>query len=347
VSSLTYEDKTRVGYRLRVYTAAGRRSIWLGKLTQPEAVAVQRHVDEILASQTADLPIPRQTAIWLDRLDHELKAKLTCITGSVRTIGTAIDEYLASKQDQLATSTMDSVTRSLSLLSDAVGSRRVDGVSSEDVASVYDSLEQSTSTRGKIAKDWKAFFHWCEDNRWIIANPAKRLRTTVAVREKQFVSAEIVGRILDACEDPEMRLVIVLSRWGGLRISSEIRDFGDASIDRTAKRIKINDTKRSVVREIPLFPEIMAALPAAGEDPLPTVRHLSHAAITSRLQACATKAGVENWEAPWHSMRASRETELIASFGLATAAKWIGNSEKVAMANYALVPDSDWVRANL
>jgi hypothetical protein len=46
-------------------------------------------------------------------------------------------------------------------------------------------------------------------------------------------------------------------------------------------------------------------------------------------------------------MRATRETELITAFGLATAAKWIGNSEKVAMTSYAIIPDSDWAKADL
>ncbi len=50
---------------------------------------------------------------------------------------------------------------------------------------------------------------------------------------------------------------------------------------------------------------------------------------------------------PWHSMRATRETELITAFGLATASKWIGNSEKVAMTSYAIIPDSDWAKADL
>jgi hypothetical protein len=347
VSSLTYEEKTRIGYRLRVYTAAGRRSIWLGKITQPEAVAVQRHVDEILAAQTADLPIPRQTAIWLDRLSMDLKSKLVCITGSIRTVRSAIDEYLHSKRDKLAASTVESVTRSLEILGDAIGTRRIDGVSAEEIASIYDALEVGESTKGKIAKDWKTLFNWCEDHRWILSNPAKRLSTAVRVREKHFVTIETAEKILAACADPELRLVVALSRFGGLRISSEIRDFTADSIDHTAKRIKINDTKRGVVREIPIFPELAKWLPAPGVEPLPTLSQLSHAGITARFNACVLKAGLETWDAPWHSMRASRETELIAAFGLATASKWIGNSEKVAMANYALVPDSDWAKAVL
>lgn len=347
MSSLTHESKARHGYRLRVYTAAGRRSIWLGRVTEPEAIAIQRHVDEIIASQTADLPIPRATTLWLDRLDPEIKAKLTCITGSVRTVRSSIDEYLHAKRDALAVSTVESVTRSLGLLADSCGDRRIDAVSPEDVAAAYDLLDQGASTRGKIAKDWKAFFHWCEDNRWTVANPAKRLKTTVSVREKQFVSVESISKILAVCDDPELRLVIVLSRFGGLRISSEIRDFSEASIDRVSKRIKITDTKRGVTREIPLFREIAAELPAPGVEPLPTIASLSHSGITNRFQDAVRKAGIEPWDVPWHSMRASRETELITAFGLSTAAKWIGNSEKVAMASYAIIPDSDWAKADL
>lgn len=347
MSSLTYENKARHGYRLRVYTAAGRRSIWLGRVTEPEAIAIQRHVDEIIASQTADLPIPRATTLWLDRLDPEIKSKLTCITGSIRTVRTAIDEYLNAKRDLIALSTAESVGRSLAWLADACGGRRIDGVSPEEVSTVYDALEQGASTRGKIAKDWKAFFRWCEDNRWIVANPAKRLATTVSVRDKTFVSIETINRILAACDDPELRLVIVLSRFGGLRINSEIRDFSEASIDRVSKRIKITDTKRCMIREIPLFREIAAQLPAPGVELLPTLASLSHSGLTNRFLDAVRKAGIEPWRVPWHSMRASRETELITAFGLSTAAKWIGNSEKVAMTSYAIIPDTDWAKADL
>jgi hypothetical protein len=44
-------------------------------------------------------------------------------------------------------------------------------------------------------------------------------------------------------------------------------------------------------------------------------------------------------------MRASRETELITAFGVATAARWIGNSPAVALRSYAMVSDADWQRA--
>jgi hypothetical protein len=44
-------------------------------------------------------------------------------------------------------------------------------------------------------------------------------------------------------------------------------------------------------------------------------------------------------------MRATRETELIERYGLATASQWIGNSAAVAMRSYAMVTDDHWHRA--
>ena len=40
-------------------------------------------------------------------------------------------------------------------------------------------------------------------------------------------------------------------------------------------------------------------------------------------------------------MRASRETELMREYGLATACKWIGNSPRVAAIHYDMSIDID------
>lgn len=346
MSSLTHESGSRTGYRLRVYTAAGRKSIWLGPIEQREAVAVQRHVDEIIASQTADLPIPRATQQWLDRCDASLRAKLQPITGAARTVSMAIDEYLHARHEQWAHATADSVARSLGILSDGVGKLKLEAASVDALESIHAAIESAPSTRGKIAKDWRAFFAWCVDNRWITDDPARHLSTTVAVRAKQFISADVVHRLLDACNDPELSLVITLSRWGGLRIASEIRQLDWSDIDLDAGRMTVHDAKRGGQRVIPLFPELRTALEAQPEGPLlPTLREMSHAGITRRFETLLASCNVQPWPALWHSMRATRETELIELYGVATAAHWIGNSTAVAMRSYAMVPDSAWASA--
>jgi len=346
MSSLTHETKTREGWRLRVYTAAGRRSIWLGKITEPEAIAIQRHADEIIAAQTADLPIPRSTSLWLDRIAPDIRSKLRALTGAAKTVSAAIDEYLHAKRAETADSTWSSISLSLDFLRDNVGNRRLDAVPPEIIDSIYDTIDASSSTRGKIAKNWRAFFRWAIDRKWITDNPARHLSTAIAIREKQFVPAEVIHRALDACDDPQLAVVVALARFGGIRMSSELRGLTWSHIDTTRKRIRILDTKRSTERDIPIFPEIASTL--SRHDPGDLCRDLiglSHAAITSRFVDLLQRIGAEPWPALWHSMRATRETELIEQYGLATAAQWIGNSPSVAMRSYAIVTDTAWQRA--
>lgn len=343
MSCLTRETKSRTGYRLRAYTAAGRRSIWLGDIPEAQAVAIQRHVDEILASQTADLPLPRQTARFLDELPAAMRAKLQAITGAARTLQTAIDEYLDARHADLSESTLTDRERSLDHLRPLAG-RKLERITAKDVEDIHASLDCGPSTRGKIASAWKAFFGWCMERHWITDNPARPLPSTVAVRQKQFVSAAVIDAVLNVCHDPQLRVAICLSRYGGIRMSSELRGLTWSDVDFDRRRMVIHDTKRGRDRTIPLFSELRKALEGHPRDvPLcGDLIPLSHAAITQRFASLIHAAGHEPWPALWHASRASRETELIQRFGLSTAAIWIGNSESVAMRSYAVVTDQHW-----
>lgn len=346
MSCLTRETKSRTGYRLRAYTAAGRRSIWLGDIPESQAVAIQRHVDEILASQTADLPLPRQTARFLEELPAALRAKLQAITGAARTLQTAIDEYIDARHADLSESTLADRERSLDHLQPLSG-RKLERITAKDVEDIHARLDCGPSTRGKIASAWKAFFGWCMERHWITDNPARPLPSTVAVRQKQFVPSDTIDAVIRRCSDPGLRVAIAMSRYGGIRMSSELRGLTWSDVDFDRQRIVIHDTKRGRDRTIPLFPELLHALEGHPRDvPLcGDLIPLSHAAITQRFAALIYAAGHEPWPALWHAMRASRETELIQRFGLSTAAIWIGNSESVAMRSYAVVTDQHWAAA--
>ncbi len=57
------------------------------------------------------------------------------------------------------------------------------------------------------------------------------------------------------------------------------------------------------------------------------------------------RAGLEAWPRQWHSMRASCETDLARKFPLAVVAKWLGNTQAVAMRHYVDVTDADFEKA--
>jgi hypothetical protein len=70
-----------------------------------------------------------------------------------------------------------------------------------------------------------------------------------------------------------------------------------------------------------------------------------NANLRTQLLKKLAKAEVEPWARLFHSMRATRQTELEREFPLHVVCSWLGNSEKVARASYLLVTDADWSKA--
>lgn len=343
MSSLTRETGARTGYRLRLYTAHGRKSIWLGEVSRTEATATQRHVDEIIAAQTAGLPIPRQTQHWLETLNLSLRAKLMPLLGSAKTVSAMIDAFIDHKSQSVKSSTLASIENSLNSLSAEAGSLLVQSVERHHLDAIRDGLCVADSTQAKFAKDWRAFFAWCIEQNASTHNPADHLATHVHAANKQFIARETIAKALEQCQDNHLAAVIALSRYGGLRIPSEIYTLGASDVG--DDRIRITDTKRTSERFLPIFPELADHLESIRGLSESTIATLSPSGITSRFEQLLREAKITPWPKLWHSMRASRETELIREFGITTACLWIGNSPTVAAKHYAQVSPDDWQRA--
>jgi hypothetical protein len=68
--------------------------------------------------------------------------------------------------------------------------------------------------------------------------------------------------------------------------------------------------------------------------------------LRTQFEKIMARAGVTPWRRLFHSMRATRQTELSREFPLHVVCAWLGNSEQVAKRNYLLVTDADFDRAN-
>ena len=55
--------------------------------------------------------------------------------------------------------------------------------------------------------------------------------------------------------------------------------------------------------------------------------------------------GVSGWPRLFHSMRASRQTELQREFPLHVVCSWLGNSPRIAQQSYLLVTVDDFAKA--
>ena len=54
---------------------------------------------------------------------------------------------------------------------------------------------------------------------------------------------------------------------------------------------------------------------------------------------------ISGWPRLFHSMRASRQTELQREFPLHVVCSWLGNSPRIAQQSYLLVTEDDFAKA--
>lgn len=101
------------------------------------------------------------------------------------------------------------------------------------------------------------------------------------------------------------------------------------------------------MRIVPLFPELRRLMLDVFESALEGAEHIitryrdSTVNLGTQFRRIIRRAGFEPWPRLWQNLRASRETELMRCYDLATVCKWIGNSPAVAARHYAMSADLD------
>jgi hypothetical protein len=115
------------------------------------------------------------------------------------------------------------------------------------------------------------------------------------------------------------------------------------------------------IRSCPIFPELRPILDEAFEIfgdkseyvvAAPQYRAAANTAmgwknanLRSEMTRLLRRGGVSGWPRLFHSMRASRQTELQREFPLHVVCSWLGNSPRIAQQSYLLVTEDDFARA--
>lgn len=203
----------------------------------------------------------------------------------------------------------------------------------------------------------RQMFRWAMRRGMASGNPFAELKAgsqTNAARGV-FVSREAIAKVIAAAPDAEWRLLITLGRFGGLRVPSEALALRWADVDWEHNRLTVRSPKTEHhegkgERIIPLFPEIrehlQAAFDAAPDGSVYVIsRYREGANLNPHFRRIIKRAGLIPWDRTWHNLRASRQTELAATFPLHTVCAWIGNTKAIAAGHYLQVTDADWSRA--
>jgi hypothetical protein len=70
-----------------------------------------------------------------------------------------------------------------------------------------------------------------------------------------------------------------------------------------------------------------------------------NANLRSEMTRLLRRAGVSGWPRLFHSMRASRQTELQREFPIHVVCSWLANSPRIAQQSYLLVTEDDFARS--
>lgn len=351
-----------------------RPTVRLGKCTLKTAKAINEKIDRILEAKALHLPVDRDTARWIRRLDDTLHDRMSA-TGLIKprpktTVGDLAKYFLEHKRGKPRT-IKKYENACENLIEFFTAKRRLTSIKPGDADEFRDFLltkahrvKEDTGlaprTAQKRLRNATAIFKAARRKGWIRRNPFRDTRITNAPRIRDrthFVDTKETYKVLDGCRDWQFKLLVALVRFGGLRCPSEPELFRWSWIDWEHDEITFRSPKTEHIpgrdwRTIPIFKELRPYLEeaweAAGEgcdDLVFAELPNTSAALAGRLKRVCKRVGVEPWPKPFQNMRSTRETEVEQQFGLKCACVWIGNTEEVAKRDYLQVTKEHHARA--
>jgi integrase len=340
-----------------------RKSLWLGKRDADSVDEFRLRVDRLIKSARDGRPPDTVTQAWLNALPvkdrQRLEAKGLISDSPVATVGQLCD-YSIARADVSESTLQKYHDAKANLLAYFGDQRGIFQITAGDAAEFAAWLRKSgrrpkpgplkPTTVVKRIEQCKFYFAVAVKKRWLADNPFDSVKVQAESPTDRLynVDRETIEKVMDAA-DPELRLIIALARFLGLRTPSETWPLEWGWINWGEGVIRVLDSKRKRFeakkwRFPPLFPEVQELLGEAfnspNADPVyifkPTT--ITATALRNRLERACLRAGVLPWPKLWQNMRSTRETELVdQGYPLHVVSAWIGNSPDVALRHYLQV----------
>lgn len=207
-----------------------RKTLRLGKCDRKGAESILRHVEALLGAKIGGQPMPRDTAVWLSEIGTELLKKLAGV-GLAKLperakIEDFLDRFISIRISTLKHSTILNLEQAKNKLIEYFGKdREISTITQFDAEAFASNLhaKYAPATAGRTIRRAKQFFSAALRNKLVDENVFSVVKSSSRInKDRQFhVDREIIHRVIEAAPDPEWRLLIALSRFGGLRCPSE------------------------------------------------------------------------------------------------------------------------------
>ena len=368
--------ETNGNYRIQFCGHDGKRkSIGLGAVTEDQAERQRAHVEDILRSRRNGHSPQASTIRWLAEIGDALARKLANVglvesrslpeepRNSGLTLVKFLDDVIAGRSDAKL-NTLNNLKTARNRLVDCFGhNTRLADVTPGDAddfalwmrrAKRRDGTKRyAAATIGRTVRRAKQFFRIATRRKILAENPFADVKSAGMANEKRkvYVSPEIIAKVIDACPDAEWRLIIALSRYGGLRCPSEhlalkLEDIDLAGGRMTLASSKLEHCSGGGIRVVPIFPELRPYLEAVYESAetgsVYAIQRYRSANTNLRTQflRIIKRAGMEPWPKLFHNLRASAQTDLSNKYPVHWVCRWLGNSALIADKHYLTVPDN-------
>ncbi len=368
MASLIHDPDGRKRIEFTLSKNGVRHTIRLGRIDKRSAEAIHGRIEHIISLKVVGAPLDAESVHWLGALPSKLYGRL--VKASLATaraeavphrLGELLERFMGAMTVKAATSTFYSHTRRN--LADYFGADKpLNAITEMDADSFkawlkqHESLSTATANRRTVAA--KTIFRLARRWGMMAGNPFDGVRGGGSENEsrKRFITRADVAKVLEVCPNVQWRVLVALSRFGGLRIPSEALPLTWADVDWDAGTLHVTSPKTEHhagqgSRTAPLFPELRAILLEAYEQAEPggspyiiTRYRTNEANLRTHFARIIRRAGLEPWPKPWHNMRASLQSELMRQYDLSTACRWLGNSPTVAARHYAVSTDTDAFR---
>ncbi len=374
-SLIPLKGKRGTSYEVQFCDGPDRRPrVRLGRLPKKAAEAAKTRIEYLIAAKQAGHAIDGDTARWLEGLTNTIHARLAKAglvpsrrnaneaPRTILTLAQLVDRYISRREGNLKPNTVRKMKQARREIVAYFGPHRpLEAITAGDAADWREAMLKSLSeaTVATHIKCAKSFFAYAVDSELIGGSPFSRVKAGSQrnSRRKVFVPASDIERVLAVCPDGEWRLIVVLARYGGLRIPSELQELTWSDVRWADNRIVIHTKKKEhiaghEVREIPIFPELRPYLEEAFQLAAPGSLYVAPRArqpginLRTHFERLLRKAGVKQWTRLFQNLRASRQTELASRYPLHLVALWIGNSQQVAQDHYLMPTDADYERAS-
>jgi integrase len=354
-------------------TNSKRRSLRLGQIPLKNAEAALVHIEALVAAKAAGASPDPKTALWAKEISGALHERLARVgllpprqEASI-SVTKMFERYFAILA--IKASTLRTYTTARKRIEDHFGADRpLTTITPEDAHAFKRAMKMAGYAQATISKSIKVarqLFRRGVKQKLVESNPFTEIPAgsqTNATRLR-FIPRETIERVMAVCPDNEWRLLIALSRFGGLRCPSEHLVLRWEDVDWDRQRITIRSPKTEAnenqeTRVIPLFPELIPYLRQAQAEAPVGARYVmteryrrtdgygrTGLNLGTQFKRIIRQAGLEPWPRVWHNLRATRQTELAERFPLHVVCAWLGNTSTVAAQSYLIVRDEDFTSA--